>query len=233
VLNALDEHYLADDTVVVLTTDHGLAFPGAKATLTDRGLGVMLIVRGPGGFHGGKVSEALVSQIDLFPTLCELAGIERPAWLQGRSLLPLVRREADEVNDAIFAELTYHAAYEPQRAIRTQRHKYIRRFGERRTPVLPNVDDGPSKDLLIAHGWAERELPREELHDLVFDPGEAANVVDDPAYAAVREELSERLDAWMRETGDPLLDGPVAAPPGAEVTDPDAISPADAPVAHR
>src|SRR3954452_8855242 len=72
VLNALDEAELADDTIVILTTDHGLAFPGAKATLTDRGLGVMLIVRGPGGFHGGRVSDGLVSQIDLFPTLCEL-----------------------------------------------------------------------------------------------------------------------------------------------------------------
>jgi N-sulfoglucosamine sulfohydrolase len=233
VLNALDEHDLADDTIVILTTDHGLAFPGAKATLTDRGLGVMLIVRGPGGFHGGKVSEALVSQIDLFPTLCEAAGIAAPAWLQGRSLLPLVRREADEVNDAIFAELTFHAAYEPQRAIRTQRHKYIRRFGDRRTPVLPNVDDGPTKELLLRHGWGERELPREELHDLVFDPAEAANVADDPAYAEVRAELAERLDAWMRETDDPLLHGDVEPPPGAEVTDPDAISPADTPIAHR
>src|SRR5215203_4163746 len=233
VLNALDEHELADDTIVILTTDHGLAFPGAKATLTDRGLGVMLIVRGPGGFHGGKVSEALVSQIDIFPTLCELAGIPAPDFLQGRSLLPLVRRETDEVNDAIFAELTFHASYEPQRAIRTQRHKYIRRFGDRTTPVLPNVDDGPTKDLLVARGWAERELPREELHDLVFDPAEAANVADDPAYAEVRAELAGRLEAWMRETDDPLLAGDVEPPPGAEVTDPDAVSPADHPVAHR
>ena len=224
---------LADDTIVILTTDHGLAFPGAKATLTDRGLGVMLIVRGPGGFHGGKVSEALVSQIDLFPTLCELTGIPRPDWLQGRSLLPLVRRETDEVNDAIFAELTFHAAYEPQRAIRTQRHKYIRRFGDRLTPVLPNVDDGPTKELLIASGWADRPLPREELHDLLFDPAEAANMADDPAYSEVRAELAGRLEAWMRETADPLLEGDVEPPPGAEVTDPDQLSPAGAPVAHR
>ena len=55
-----------------------MAFPGAKATMTDRGIGVFLIMRGPGGFLGGKVSDALVSHIDLFPTICELAGI-RPA----------------------------------------------------------------------------------------------------------------------------------------------------------
>ena len=99
--------------------------------------------------------------------------------------------------------------------------------------MLPNVDDGPTKDLLVAHGWAERELPRDELHDLLFDPAEAANLAEDAAYADVRAELAERLDAWMRETDDPLLDGDVDPPRGAEVTDPDAVSPADQPIAHR
>ena len=81
VLHALDEAGLADDTLVVLTTDHGLPFPGAKATLTDRGLGVMLIIRGPGGFHGGHVTDALTSQVDLYPTLlraCRRADARRP-----------------------------------------------------------------------------------------------------------------------------------------------------------
>jgi arylsulfatase A-like enzyme len=229
VLNALDEHDLADDTLVILTTDHGLAFPGAKATLYDRGIGVLLIMRGPGGFHGGKVSSALISQIDLYPTLCELAGAACPDFLQGRSMLPLMRREVEEINDAVFAELTYHAAYEPQRAIRTGRWKYIRRFGERETPVLANVDDGPSKDLLIESGWAERPLPREELHDLLFDPQEANDLATDPLYADVRDDLRERLETWMRETADPLLDGDVPAPDGAILNDPDQRSAAEAP----
>ena len=82
VLGALDEQGLADETLVVFTTDHGLPFPGAKATLSDRGIGVLLIMRGPGGFHGGRVSDALISQIDLYPTLCDLAGVDRPAHLQ-------------------------------------------------------------------------------------------------------------------------------------------------------
>ncbi|HEX8102581.1 MAG TPA: sulfatase [Solirubrobacteraceae bacterium] len=227
VLNALDEQELADDTVVLLTTDHGLPFPFAKATLTDRGTGVLLIMRGPGGFHGGRVLDSLISQIDLYPTLCELAGIAPPPWVQGRSMLPAVRREVPEINDAIFSELTYHAAYEPQRAIRTGRHKYIRRFGERETPVLPNIDDGPAKDELVAHGFGQRRLPREALYDLIFDPGEAENLVHDPDSVEILIELRERLDAWMRETGDPLLDGPVPAPDGAEVNDPDGISPAE------
>jgi N-sulfoglucosamine sulfohydrolase len=227
VLNALDERGLADDTLVILTTDHGLAFPGAKGTLYDRGIGVLLIIRGPGGFHGGRVNDALISQIDLYPTLCELVGIEAPAWLQGTSLMPLLRRETDQVNDAIFAELTYHAAYEPQRAIRTRRWKYIRRFGDRLRPVLPNVDDSPSKDLLLAAGWGERELPREALFDLLFDPQEAANLIGSPRAAGAEAELRERLESWMRETGDPLLDGPVPAPPGAELNSADQVSAAE------
>ncbi len=227
VLNALDEHDLADDTLVILTTDHGLAFPGAKGTLYDRGIGVLMIMRGPGGAHGGRVSNALVSHIDLFPTICDLAGIEAPARLQGRSLLPVMRREVEDVNDAVFAELTFHAAYEPVRAVRTERWKYIRRFGDRLRPVLPNVDDSPTKDLLLADGWADLELPREALHDLRFDPVEAHNLIGAPHAAGIADELRARLDDWMRATADPLLEGPVPAPDGAELNDPDQVSPAE------
>src|SRR4051794_32121962 len=130
VLDALDSAGLAQDTLVIFTTDHGLAFPGAKATLTDRGLGVLLIVRGPGGFTGGTVQDALVTHLDLFPTICALAGVDAPDWLQGRSLLPLAAGATTELHDAVFAELPYHAAYEPQRSVRTRRWKYIRRFDD-------------------------------------------------------------------------------------------------------
>jgi arylsulfatase A-like enzyme len=227
VLNALDEQDITDETLVILTTDHGLAFPGAKATLTDRGIGVLLIMRGPGGFHGGRVSEALVSQIDLYPTICELVGLDCPDFVQGRSILPVMRKEVAEVNDAIFAELTYHAAYEPQRAIRTKRWKYIRRFGDRELPVLANIDDGPTKDLFIAEGWSERPLPREALHDLLFDPVESHNLVGEPAHAGVLAEMQGRLEAWMRDTDDPLLAGDVDPPPGAVVNDQGAVSASD------
>ena len=221
VLDAVDRFGLANDTLVICTTDHGIAFPGAKATLTDRGIGVMLIIRGP-GFRDGKVSDELVSQIDLFPTICELAGIDRPEWVRGRSLLDAER------NDAVFAEITFHAAYEPQRAVRTKRYKYIRRFDNGHAgPVLPNIDDSPSKDYLLARGLADRVLAAEELFDLVFDPNEANNLVDDPAYESVLTELRGRLLDWMQDTDDPLLRGPVAPAPGVEINLPSQRSPDD------
>lgn len=225
VLRGLHELGLADRTLVICTTDHGIAFPGAKATLYDRGLGVMLILRGPGGFDGGRVIDAPVSHLDVFPTLCEVAGIEPPPWLQGISLLPLVRGEVDRLHDSIYAELTYHAAYEPQRAIRSERWKYIRRFDDFPTPVLANCDDGPSKDAMIAAGWADEEMPREQLFDLGLDPQEGNNLVDSEKHAGIREALRERLDEWMLETRDPLSAGPVPAPRGAEVNEQWQVSP--------
>ena len=223
VLDEIDRLGLRDDTLVICTTDHGMAFPGAKTTLTDRGIGVFLILRGPGGFTGGEVSDALVSHIDLYPTICDLAGVPRPDFLQGVSILPLMDGAA-AVRDEVFAEGTYHAAYEPQRAIRTDRWKYIRRFDERPTPVLANTDDSPGKDLWLRHGWAEHELAGEQLYDLVFDPQEQHNLIARDDHASVAADLRTRLDAWMRDTDDPLLDGPVPPPPGAEYNEQDQMS---------
>ncbi len=229
VLDALEANGLADNTLVICTTDHGIAFPGMKCSLTDHGIGVMLIVRGPGGFTGGKVFDAMVSQVDIFPTICELIGLERPDWLQGRSVLPLIRGEAEEINEEIFAEVTYHAAYDPQRAVRTKRWKYIRRFDDRERPVLPNVDDSPSKDLWLRHGWAERRIASEQLYDLVFDPAEACNLARDPAYEGALTAMRDRLERWMRSTNDPLLEGPAPAPTGVLLNDQDGLSPGEPP----
>ena len=227
VLDALDRAGLTGKTLVICTTDHGIAFPRMKCNLTDSGIGIMLIMRGPGGFSGGRVIDGLSSTIDIFPTICDILDIEHPGWLQGTSLMPLVTGELKEIRDVIHAEVNYHAAYEPKRCVRTHRWKYIMRYDSRDRPVLPNCDDGPSKTVWLQHGWGERNVPEEALYDLVFDPGETDNLAGDANYATVLADMRGRMQNWMRETDDPLLHGPVRAPADARVNDPDGVSPGE------
>jgi arylsulfatase A-like enzyme len=92
VFYALKHSGYDQDTLVIVTSDHGIEFPGGKKTLTDQGTEVMLLIRGPegSGFEGGQVIEPMVSHLDLYPTLCDVLGIPQPDWLEGKSLLPLV-----------------------------------------------------------------------------------------------------------------------------------------------
>jgi N-sulfoglucosamine sulfohydrolase len=215
-----------DETLVVFTTDHGIPLPKMKCDLRDGGIGVALVARLPDGSRAGEAEDAMVSTMDLFPTFCAFLDRPVPDWVEGPSLLPLVTGEAESVREQVFAEVTYHAAYEPKRCVRTDRYKYVRRFdGEYTREVGPNTDDGPSKRFLVERGFLERERPREALYDLYYDPGEQDNLADDPAHRDVREAMAGRLEAWMERTDDPLLAGPVSKPADAVVDRRDGVDP--------
>jgi arylsulfatase A-like enzyme len=226
VLDALDTAGLAENTLVISTTDHGIAFPDMKCDLRDTGTGVSMMMRGPGVFSGGKVCDALISQIDIFPTLCEYLGVDKPNWLEGSSFLSVLEGRQQQINDAVFAEVTYHAAYEPKRSVRTNRWKYVRHFDGRSTAVLPNCDDGLSKDCWVRKGWKDTPMvAAEELYDLVFDPMEHMNLAKESRAQTKLVEMRAMLKAWMQRTNDPLLHGPVPLIQGGRAVDPDAYSP--------
>jgi N-sulfoglucosamine sulfohydrolase len=134
---------------------------------------------------------------------------------------------APEIHDEIFSEVNYHAAYEPKRAVRTHRWKYIRHYDGRPHPNLPNCDDGFSKTYWLQNGWRARTVDAEQLYDLIFDPNETRNAAGDPAANAALEEMRGRLHRWMRATNDPILRGPIRAPAGAVVNDPEGTSPSE------
>jgi len=225
VFDALARKGLMNNTLIICTTDHGIAFPRMKCNLTDGGTGIFLIMHGPGEFSGGKVIDSLLSNVDIFPTLCDYLQLPAPEWIQGKSFLPILGDETQEINEEIFGEVNYHAAYQPMRSVRTKRYKYIKRFGDRTTPVLCNIDDSPSKDEWLKAGYGNIVLPREELYDLILDPNEMNNLIDNPQYLSVAEEMRIRLKKYMERTNDPLQKGFIEAPKGAILNKPDAVSP--------
>lgn len=208
VLFALQQHGLEGNTLVIVTSDHGIEFPGGKMTLSDQGTQVMLMIRGPQdtGFTGGRVLEPMVSHLDLFPTVCELIGRQPKQQLMGKSLLPLVKDEVSQLHRYIFSEQTHHVERgpEPQRAVRTERYKYVVRHFEK-GPIMWH--DGPTTPVMREAGWYNRPQQKEALFDLYLDPMEACNRIGDPALADVRAELSGVLQQWMEETGDPMARG--------------------------
>lgn len=214
VLDIIDQHGDPENTLVVFTTDHGAALPRAKGTLYDPGVQVAMVARPPRGWNvaPGRVS-SLVSHLDVVPTVLDLFGGVVVDGLEGRSLRPELTGSAQPEARSLFLQKTYHDGYDPIRAVRTDRFKYIRSYAPAPQLVL-------SKDLeesATRQGMGDEHLaPRtpEELYDLAADPWEQTNLAAEPKWGAVRDDLSQRLDTYMKELDDPLVDGPIApAPP--------------------
>ena len=232
VLDALEQEGLTDDTVIIYTTDHGIAFPFMKCNLYDTGIGVSLIIKYKTNPSKGRVCDSLVSHVDIYPTLCELLNIPKPRWLTGTSLMPLLNNEVEEVNEAIYSEINYHAAAEPQRCVRTKRYKYIKRYGEWEGYVPSNIDGGDSKSYILSGGLLEHKPEREMLFDLILDSAEGNNVIDDLSYRKIAEYMRQKLKSHMVQTNDFLLENQLPHPEGIKVNrtecmEPDSKNPED------
>jgi hypothetical protein len=121
------------------------------------------------------------------------------------------------VRKELFAEVTFHASYEPMRCVRTDRYKLIRLYDDHEGHVPSNIDEGNSKTFVVDAGLLESKRDKEMLFDLYLDPIERVNVKDEPRYNEVYKDMADRLDKWMSGTADPLLQGKVQKPPGAKI----------------
>lgn len=211
VIETLESSNLMDDTWLIFTTDHGLAMPRAKCTMYDPGIETALIMHAPSlGLVGGKRLSQMVSHVDLVPTILDGLDIDIPDHLQGRSYWSLLQGTADAHRDAVYASKTFHTDYEPQRMIRTTTHKLIWNAEVDIINVPADIMHSPIYPHMIDVLTVER--PPFELYDLVNDPREMHNLADDVAHTAILDTLRERLFAWMRDTNDPILEGPIASP---------------------
>lgn len=218
-LNRIDAHFDSADTLVVFTTDHGAAFPRAKGTLYDPGTGVALIVRPPRawGVAPSRRSE-LVSHLDIVPTCLEIAGMSTDDCahrFEGASLVPLLKQTKAGVvpgERLLFTQKNFHDSYDPMRAVRSDRYKYIRNFVDGpKLKLSLDLENSPTR-----RGFGDAHLderPAEELYDLLVDPWETCNVAADPAYERVRIHYFTKLAEWMVATNDPLLLGPIEPAP--------------------
>jgi len=221
---ALGASGLANDTLIVFTTDHGLELPLAKWHLYDAGIETAMILRWPhggigqvsGGVAGSQSCSHLTSHVDLLPTLLDLAGCSIPYQVQGRSFAPALLQPDGAVphRSELFAMYQKSAS----RAVRTTSHKLIRHFAMA-TPAA--VSSGYfaryNDDALDVNDHLRRRripdlYPTLELFDLATDPAEEHNIARDPAQAEVVAELEALLWQWMGSVDDPLLQGPERTP---------------------
>jgi arylsulfatase A-like enzyme len=232
---------LGANTFFLHTSDHGAQWPFGKWNCYDAGIRTPMIAVWPGKLKPGTRTDAMVSWIDILPTLVELGGGTPPSDIDGRSFAPVLRGERKEHRDRIF---TTHSGdgrmnIYPIRSVRTADWKYIRNLHPE-FYFTSHVDLAQSEDgggyfaswmekaktdttaAALIHRYHER--PAEELYDLRADPLEQHNLAAEPQQAARLAALRAEVDAWMKASGDtgkiyaePRL---LSDPKRAEVTPP-------------
>jgi len=219
VLKALDESGQADRTVVMFLSDHGMPFPFAKTQLYHHSTHTPWIVRWPGITKPGAVDERhMISAIDALPTLLDIAGIEHPAGLQGRSFLPLVKGEPQEGRELVFKE--YHENFggsqNPMWGVQSREFLYLFNpwsDGRRkmRTATTGTAAYRTMVELAKTDPAMAARLKRfdhrapEEFYDVANDPDARHNLIDDPKYKTQVDQMRNELEAWMERTNDPAL----------------------------
>ena len=221
VARSLEAAGLARRTILIFTTDHGAAFPRAKSTLYDAGIGTALIMRFPEhlGIAPGACDK-LVSNIDVLPSLLDMLGLQTDTDVQGRSFRPALTGGHYVDRTEVFSEKNFHDCYDPTRCIRTDRHKYIRSFAPDSVPAFTmprDIRESIASNTLRPDAGAPRAA--QELYDLQADPFESVNLAADEAHQTILADLAGRLDAWMQQTGD-FLPGPMPDPPPEQPLDP-------------
>jgi arylsulfatase A-like enzyme len=178
-LGKLDQQRLTADTLVIFVSDQGYSMGShgfvGKQTMYEEGITTPLIVYHPKLRRAEPASDALVSLVDLLPTICEAAGVDVPETVEGRSLLGLYQGKVEAIRDRVFA--SFHSPtrhYMSTRCIRTERYKLI-------------------QHLLTGEV---------ELFDLATDPLELNNLAGKAEYARVQRQLAERLMAWRTTAED-------------------------------
>ncbi len=221
-LELLDQHGVSSNTLVMAVSEQGSSFPFAKWTCYELGLASGMIVRWPGKVAAGSRTDALVEYCDVAPTFLEAAGAPIPSTMDGRSFLPVLLGQTAEHKQYTFGIHTTRGIINGSdlfaiRSCGTRSVRYIRNLNPEATftNAVTQIDSdgdglwaswlrkargGDAHAAAMVHRYQHR--PPEELYDVVHDPHCMHNLIADPQYASIVQELSAQLDAWMESQGD-------------------------------
>jgi len=207
-----------DDTLVIYLSDNGIPFPGAKTNLYDPGMRLPLVIRSPDARRRGIASQAMVSFVDITPTVLDFAGASGPDYkLHGRSIMPVVDKPKPGNWDEVYASHTFHeiTMYYPMRVIRTRKYKCILNLAHPLSfPFASDLYASDSWQVVLREGldmYGSRRVedylhrPQYELYDLVDDPHEVHNLAEDSDHAEILTELQDKLRQWQQATKDPWI----------------------------
>ncbi len=217
ILGLLDKHGLADNTLVMVTSEQGNSMPFAKWTLYDSGLQTALIARWPGKIAAGAVTGAMVEYVDLVPTFVDAAGGTPDTILDGKSMLPVLFGQTQEHKEHVYGIMTTrgvinHPGHYGIRSVRSRRYKLIVNL----TPEVtfsnactksPEFRSWVAKAEAGDADAAEKvrryqNRPAVELYDVTKDWYEWRNLAENPENAPIIAELRAKLDGWMEAQGD-------------------------------
>ena len=214
IVKELEEDGLLESTIIFFYSDHGGPLPRQKRLLYDSGIHVPLIIRFPDKWRAGEVDDQLISFVDFKSTTLSLAGIQPPAYSDGRAF---VGEFADTPPRAYIhaAADRFDNEYDTIRAVRDSRFKYLRNYNLDKAYYLPLPyrEQMPiMQQLLLLNGqgkldknqaqWFRSQKPLEELFDIENDPYELENLAGDPKYSEKMQELRRELDSWLSEIND-------------------------------
>lgn len=207
-----------DNTLIVYLSDNGAPFPGAKTNLYEPGMRLPCIVKLPGQHKRGFVQEAMISWVDLMPTLLDFAGVDvNTITTHGRSFRSIVEQASVTGWDDVYASHSLHEVtmYYPMRVLRERRYKLIFNIAHELTYPM-------ALDLYQSFTWqnglkkgeirygkrtvaAYLHRPRFELYDILADPDEVRNLATDPKYREVLTRMQAKLKQFQKQTQDPWV----------------------------
>jgi N-sulfoglucosamine sulfohydrolase len=210
-----------ENTLVIYLSDHGDEMARGKFDIYEASTRIPFLVNWPGKVQKGQESNALISTVDIVPTLLDVAGAAIPQRVSGTSLRPLFENPQAEFRDYLFTEYNCDPVfYFPRRAVRDHQYKLIYSLLDNRknptalhyvgnrskavegSPTLEELASAPDSIRQLYQEWMQP--PKIQLYDLQKDPWEFRDLSADPRFADVKERLLTALCSWQVETDDPF-----------------------------